>query len=655
MIEIPKQLLENFLNLQEEISAKVVSDEVARSFKDARRLEQQGKTDEAFAAYIDLVTIQPSHTHSWLRISTSLLNTGDVSTAHKLFSRLVNLNQKNLHARSGLARCAQQQKNWEAALEQYLEILKLDANQEKALFNSGVCLLRLQRYDQAVQAFSEYRQVFPNGSKGLIELARAHANQENWREALGYCEELLEHSPDDAVALLGKARALSQLHDTDQAEQAFIDLIEQQPQSIQAYTNYAQFAQQKSNWQLALEQWQQVLALDNNHKQAIQQEGICLLNLRRFTEAEQSLRKALRLYPESQATLRAYISLIQMYLRGELQADEFEASIEILKSEIARSVAQLTDFEEDLITLSITSRGAASLVFLFEHQSVKAIVKIFVGQAAVNEKRFLETWAAKGASVPNIIATGEIAEGILTGRAFIVYDFIDAKTLNHAYTPQELLSNNILRSMGGTLSSLHTATYTGEGFGPLFEDGSVRFTDFADWLDKTQLPIESLAELQAEYAFNDDEIDQYKKARRSLKTYAKKQPPVVYCHMDYKLEHIFDTLPLTIIDPSCHFNYAVTDVADALSRIVVNNHQSFQKWMVLDTLHGYLDCCSDKKIFSKRILRAAVIVRGYNGAWQFHKKYQKPFDVLGSTPKIIVEKQIGRFKLFLRQSKDYLK
>jgi tetratricopeptide (TPR) repeat protein len=94
----------------------------------------------------------------------------NLNGAKQTFDCMLAANPKSAYAHSGLARVAAAQDNPEVEVKELTKAMELDPETE-SYFEIGLGYSRLQRYDEAVQAFRAHQQI--NGDDYDTEIALA--------------------------------------------------------------------------------------------------------------------------------------------------------------------------------------------------------------------------------------------------------------------------------------------------------------------------------------------------------------------------------------------------------------------------------------------------------------------------------------------------
>lgn len=132
-----------------------------------------------------------------------------------------------------------------------------------------------------------------------LGLAITNAIEGYHHQALLYYQRILDITPEDTQALLGKSRSLAILGNINEAERIINSILAREPGNNQALVALGFIEYNRDNIEKALQLFEQAL-LEDSYNYACPHEGLGLVYMRqgRFSEAEKELEKAASLDPE---------------------------------------------------------------------------------------------------------------------------------------------------------------------------------------------------------------------------------------------------------------------------------------------------------------------------------------------------------------------
>jgi len=133
------------------------------------------------------------------------------------------------------ARVFEQAEKWLDALEWYQTAVQIDPSWFEAQYNTGVLAHRLRNYPLALPSYETALAIQPDSVDARYNFALALKASGYVTDAAGEFKKILAANPDDARSHLALANLCAQsLHDTAQARQHYLKVLELDPNSSQA-------------------------------------------------------------------------------------------------------------------------------------------------------------------------------------------------------------------------------------------------------------------------------------------------------------------------------------------------------------------------------------------------------------------------------------
>lgn len=133
----------------------------------------------------------------------------------------------------------------------------------------------------------------------LEEAAKQAARKKQWAIALDYWNQLLEKFPNKFSANNGKAKALLELNQFEQAERIFSGLVKRHPNKIQGFRGLLQVAIRTNQLESSLKYCLMLQKKFPDHIPTYAQKGNILLKLNRLKEAEETFTYLIQHYPDN--------------------------------------------------------------------------------------------------------------------------------------------------------------------------------------------------------------------------------------------------------------------------------------------------------------------------------------------------------------------
>ena len=205
---------------------------------------------------------------------------------------------------------------------------------------------------------------------------------------------------------------------------------------------------------------------------------------------------------------------------------------------------------EDEVGIEFAHKGVSSIIAIIDTSEKKFVLKIPRSKDfSAGEGQFLKVWEESGVSVPHVLETGE-----MHGFDYTLMEFIDAPTLDAAYTQEERLGKGLYAEMGQVLRMMHSQKADGYGF---VVGGKPEFDTVGDWLGSDDM--KKRFDYINEHNLLEGLGDMFEQSLEVIKRNAETNDST-YCHDDYGPPNMFDTSPITIFDTSPKFNSGYYDL-----------------------------------------------------------------------------------------------
>jgi tetratricopeptide (TPR) repeat protein len=165
----------------------------------------------------------------------------------------------------------------------------------EALYNRGVTLQELKRFDEALASYDRALVVRPDFAQALRNRGLTLQELKRFDEALASYDRALALRPDDAEALNNRGNTLKELKRSDEALASYDRALAVQPDYTQAFYNRGVTLQELKRFDEALASYDRALALRPDFAEALRNRGVTLQELTRFDVALASYDRALAL------------------------------------------------------------------------------------------------------------------------------------------------------------------------------------------------------------------------------------------------------------------------------------------------------------------------------------------------------------------------
>lgn len=257
---------------------------------------------------------------------------------------------------------------------------------------------------------------------------------------------------------------------------------------------------------------------------------------------------------------------------------------------------------EDVVGIEFAHNGISSIITIIDTPTNKWVLKIPRSkELSAGEDRFFTVWEQAGVSVPSVLEVGEIHE-----LPYTLMEFIDAPTVDAAYSQEERLDKKMFVEMGHILRLMHCVS--ADGYGSVV-DGKPEFETVEDWLAGDDM--KKRFDYIHEHNLLEGIEEMLERSLNVIKRHAETNHST-YCHADFGPANMFATNPITIFDSNPKFNSGYYD----LGRIKFGQIAAKNTTEVFEQLHaGYFenDTCDDE------VLMAYTFLAFCMKAWYWHQ------------------------------------
>jgi predicted O-linked N-acetylglucosamine transferase (SPINDLY family) len=183
----------------------------------ARRLQKEGKWDEASGLFRQILAANPESPDALHLFGVLHAQRGDYETAVELIGRSVALAPENAIAHYNHGKALRDAARCEEALTSYGRAVALMPANVEAWSSRGTILQELGRPREAIESFDRALAINPSHVPSLHNRANALNDMKRRQEAMAGYEQVLGIEPDNTFALSGRAGILRELNRFDEA------------------------------------------------------------------------------------------------------------------------------------------------------------------------------------------------------------------------------------------------------------------------------------------------------------------------------------------------------------------------------------------------------------------------------------------------------
>jgi tetratricopeptide (TPR) repeat protein len=192
-------------------------------------------------------------------------------------------------------------KDYIAAMDDYCEALRLDANSFHGYRNRGLVWYQKKDYDNAMADFSKSIRLNPNYSDTYNDRALVWEARNDFISAIEDYNAAIRVDPKSFLAYHNRGRAFLTMKDYDKAVQDFDKAIELDPKSVSVYNDRGRAYDAKHAHQAAIDDYTEAIRLDPQYFHGYRNRGLAWYGKKEYDKAIEDYNEAIRLDPNSAA------------------------------------------------------------------------------------------------------------------------------------------------------------------------------------------------------------------------------------------------------------------------------------------------------------------------------------------------------------------
>ena len=187
---------------------------------------------------------------------------------------------------------------YEAAIAAYDQALSFKPDDHEALFNKGVSLYNLGRYEAAIAAYDQALSFKPDLHEALYNKGVSLSNLGRYEAAIAAYDQALSFKPDFHEALYNKGLSLANLGRYEAAIAAYDQALSFKPDLHEALYNKGVSLDNLGRYEAAIAAYDQALSFKPDDHEALYNKGVSLDNLGRYEAAIAAYDQALSFKPD---------------------------------------------------------------------------------------------------------------------------------------------------------------------------------------------------------------------------------------------------------------------------------------------------------------------------------------------------------------------
>ncbi len=261
-------------------------------------LRDEGKLDEAIAAYRQAIRIKPDYADAYSNLGAALLEQGKLDDAIAAFRQAIRIKPDYVQAFSNLGNALRNQGKPDEAIAAYRQAIGISPGYADAHQNLGVALRDLGKYDEAITAYREAIRINPGSADAHFNLAVALRDQGKLVEAVAACCHAISINPKLALAHYNLGNVLQDQGKLDEAIEAYRQLIRISPDFADAYSNLGVALRSRGKLDESIAAYRQAIRINPDLAEAHSNLGLALRDQGKLDEAIAEYRHAICIKPD---------------------------------------------------------------------------------------------------------------------------------------------------------------------------------------------------------------------------------------------------------------------------------------------------------------------------------------------------------------------
>jgi len=203
-----------------------------------------------------------------------------------------------MHNKRGLTHV--NMRNFEQAIYDYTNAIKLDRHYVEAYNNRGAAHLMMENYAKAVLDCNWTLELAPHFVAAYINLGIAHTGLRNYAQALRDYERALQIDPNNVYVFYNRGNSRLWMGDFENAVADFSKTIELDPEFVAAYVNLGVAYTELKDYPAALENYTHAIDLNPNYVHAFYNRGNLYREMGQILAAIEDYTTVIELNPQHQ-------------------------------------------------------------------------------------------------------------------------------------------------------------------------------------------------------------------------------------------------------------------------------------------------------------------------------------------------------------------
>ena len=256
------------------------------NLQEAVSLHQSGKLQQAKVIYQQILELEPNNADALHLLGLVFHQSGQSDTAITLIKQALEIFPNQLNFLSNLANILREAGEFQQAVLVYKHVIQFQNRPQSAeIYNNlGMSLHKLNRFQQAVQAYYGAIQLNPEYDQAYSNLAAALIEQKQFDEALDVCRQALEIEPVNFTAYCNLGNIYKEQGQFEDAIQSYQQAINIQPNIPELHSNMGKILENSRKPNQAISAYQKALDIDPEYAEIHKNLSVPLLILGNFKQ-----------------------------------------------------------------------------------------------------------------------------------------------------------------------------------------------------------------------------------------------------------------------------------------------------------------------------------------------------------------------------------
>src|SRR5215831_8433486 len=186
---------------------------------------------------------------------------------------------------------------YDRAIEDYNQAIRLNPNHANAFSNRGATYARKGEYDRAIENYDEAIRLNPKHADAFSNRGVAYGRKGDYDRAVENYDEAIRLNPKHAAALYGRGNAYRRKGDYDRAIENYDEALRLNPKHANALYNRGNAYRHKGDYNRAIENYDLAIELNPKHVDAFSNRGLVRFYQGQFAAAVPDFSRAVKLTP----------------------------------------------------------------------------------------------------------------------------------------------------------------------------------------------------------------------------------------------------------------------------------------------------------------------------------------------------------------------